>query len=97
MLFIIEVNRVARLASLTHQNIESLHDRIEEEGWTMLYLVEDEAVENGIWTSLHLEDGNLMSIIRRYVESYNIDIILIEKKNETKKIFVSSPIPVIGL
>jgi len=38
-----------------------------------------------------------MSIIRRYIESYNIDIILIEKKNETKKIFVSSPIPVIGL
>ena len=96
-LFVIEPSKISRLASLTHQKIDTLHKKIEEEGWRMLYLVEDEAVENGVWTSLHLEDGNMMNIIRKYIESYNINIIFTEKKDETKKIFVSSPIPIIGL
>ncbi len=96
VLFIIESNRIARLASLTHQKIDNLQSKIEEEGWRMLYLVEDEAVENGVRTSLHLEEGNLMTIIRKYIESYKIDFIITEKKSETKKIFVSVSVPVIG-
>jgi hypothetical protein len=97
VLFIIESNRISRLASFTHQKVANLHKKIEEQGWRILYLVEDEAAENSVWTSLHLEDGNMMNIIRKYVQSYNIDIIITERRKETRKIFVSSPTPVMGL
>lgn len=97
VLFIIESSRISRLASLTHQRVANLHKKLEEQGWRILYLIEDEAVENGVWTSLHLEDGNMMNIIRKYVQSYNIDIIITERKKETRKIFVASSTPVMGL
>jgi len=97
VLFVVESRRISRLASITHQKADTLHQRIEEQGWELLYSVEDEAVENGVWTSLHLEDGNAMKIIRKYVETYNINIILIKRNEEAKKIFVSSQVPVIGL
>jgi sensor histidine kinase regulating citrate/malate metabolism len=97
VLFIVESHRISRLASLTHQQTNTLHKKIEEQGWELLYTVEDEAVEIGVWTSLHLEEGNAMHIIKKYVDMYNINIILVERNDEAKKIFVSSPIPVIGL
>ncbi len=97
VLFVIEPHRISRLASLTRQKTENLYKKIEEDGWQMLYLVEDEAVDNGVWTSLHLEDGNTLQVIRKYVASYDINVILTERNNETKKLFVASPIPVIGL
>lgn len=97
VLFVIESNRISRLASLTHQKTDTLQRKIEEQGWELLYSVEDEAVENGVWTSLHVEDGNAMRVIKKYVETYNIDIIMVKKNEETKKIFVSSPVPVVGL
>jgi hypothetical protein len=96
-LFVIESNRISQLASLTHQKVDDLHRKLEEGGWGLLYSVEDEAVENGVWTSLHLEDGEIMGLIRKYIENYNIDVIIIKKKNDTKKIFLCSPVPVIGL
>lgn len=97
VLFIVEPDRVSRLASLTHQKVKVVHKKTEEEGWQLLYLLEDEAVENGVWTSLHLEDGNMLKVTNRYVEAYEIDALLIKRKQESKKIFVSSSIPVIGL
>jgi hypothetical protein len=97
VLFVIEPNRVARLASLTHQRVKIVYDKTEENGWQLLYLVEDEAVENGIWTSLHLEEGNLLELTMRYAETYQIDALMIKRKDESKKVFVSSSIPVIGL
>ncbi|MDH4210355.1 MAG: hypothetical protein OEV79_02785 [candidate division WOR-3 bacterium] len=97
VLFVIEPNRISRLASLTHQKVKVVYDKTEENGWQLLYLVEDEAVENGVWTSLHLEEGSLLDITKRYVDTYQIDALLIKRKDESKKIFVSSTIPVIGL
>jgi hypothetical protein len=97
VLFIIESSRISRLASLTHQKVANIQKKTEEQGWRVLYLIEDEAVENGVWTSLHLEDGNMMNIIRKYVQSYTIDIIITERRKETRKIFASSPTPVLGL
>ncbi len=97
VLFVIEPNRISRLASLTHQRVKVVYDKTEESGWQLLYLVEDEAVENGVWTSLHLEEGSLLDITNRYVDTYQIDALLIKRKDELKKIFVSSTIPVIGL
>jgi hypothetical protein len=96
-LFVVEPNRIARLASLTHQKVEVVHRKTEEEGWKLLYLLEDEAVENGVWTSLHLEEGSLMHLVSHYVESYDIDALLIKRRDECKKIFVSSSVPVFGL
>ncbi len=97
VLFVIEPDRVSRLASLTHQKVKVVHKKTEEDGWQLLYLLEDEAVENGVWTSLHLEDGNMLKVTNRYVEAYEIDALLIKRKQESKKIFVSSAITVIGL
>jgi len=97
VLFVLEEHRISKLASITHEHIDSIKQRIEEEGWEMLYLVEDEAVENGVRTSLHMENGLVTRVIRRYLENYKINLILIKKREETKKIFVSSSIPVIGL
>ena len=97
VLFIIETNKVARLARLTNQKTDTINQEIEEGGWKLLYLIEDEAVENDVWTSLHLENGNLMDVIKKYVEAYDINIVLTKRKDETQIIFVSSPVPVIGL
>ena len=96
-LYVIEPGRVSRLASLTHQKVKVVHNKTEEEGWKLLYLLEDEAVVNGVWTSLHLEEGNLLRMINHYIDSYGIDGLLFKRKDELKKIFVSSSIPVIGL
>lgn len=97
VLFVIEPNRISRLASITHQKVKVVYDNTEENGWQLLYLVEDEAVENGVWTSLHLEEGSLLEITKRYVETYQIDALLVKRKDEFKRLFVSCTIPVIGL
>lgn len=97
VLFVVEASRISRLASLTHQKTDTLQRKIEEQGWELLYSVEDEAVENGVWTSLHVEDGNAVRVVKKYVETYKIDVIMIKRHEETKKIFISSPVPVIGL
>jgi len=97
VLFVLEENRISKLASLTHEKITSIRQRIEEEGWEMLYLIEDEAVDQGVRTSLHLEEGLTMKVIKTYVESYDINMVMLKRREETKKIFVSSLVPVIGL
>jgi len=96
-LYVIEPGRVSRLASLTHQKVKVVHSKTEEEGWKLLYLLEDEAVDNGVWTSLHLEEGNLLRMVNHYIDTYSIDGLLFKRKDELKKVFVSSSIPVIGL
>ena len=97
VLFVLEESRISKLASLTHEKITSIRQRIEEEGWEMLYLIEDEAVDQGVRTSLHLEEGLTMKVIKTYVESYDINMVMLKRREETKKIFVSSLVPVIGL
>ncbi|MCX7995406.1 MAG: hypothetical protein N3A65_06515 [candidate division WOR-3 bacterium] len=97
VLFVLEEHRISKLASLTRENIELTRQRFEEEGWEMLYLVEDEAVENGVRTSLHMENGQVTRLIKKYVENYKINLILVRKREETKKIFVSAAVPVMGL
>ncbi len=97
VLFVVEASKISRLARLTHQKTDTLLQKIEEEGWQLLYLVEDEAVEKGVWTSLHLENGSVTNILKKYIEAYDINTVLVKRKDETKKIFVSSLVPVIGL
>lgn len=97
VLFVIEPNRIARLASLTQQKVKVVHNKTEEEGWKLLYLVEDDAVENGVWTSLHLEEGHLLQVVNHYIESYGIDAMLVKRKDEFKRIFITCSIPIVGL
>ncbi|OGC38848.1 hypothetical protein A2Y85_08800 [candidate division WOR-3 bacterium RBG_13_43_14] len=97
VLFVIDTHRINRLAQTLRQKIDDIYRTVEETGWQLLYLTEDEAVENGIWTSLHLEEGSLSNAVSRYVESYGIDIIIIKRKDEAKRIFINAPVPVIGL
>jgi len=97
VLFVIEDHRISKLASITRQKTDTIRQRIEEEGWEMLYLVEDEAVDSGVRTSLHLEDGLATNVIKKYIDNYKISLLLVRKRDETKKIFVSSSVPVMGL
>jgi hypothetical protein len=97
VLFVVETGRISRLARLTQKKSDTLRKKIEDEGWQLLYLIEDGADKAGIWTSLHLEDGIAMTIVKKYIDAYNVDAMLIKRKDETKNLFVSSTIPVIGL
>ncbi|KPL13775.1 hypothetical protein AMJ74_04610 [candidate division WOR_3 bacterium SM1_77] len=97
VLFVIEHNRIARLASLTQQKVKVVLNKTEEEGWKLLYLVEDDAVENGVWTSLHLEEGHLPQVANHYIESYGIDAMLVKRKDEFRRIFSTCPVPIVGL
>lgn len=97
VLFVVEDGRISKLASLTHEKIESVKQKIEEEGWEMLYLVEDEAVGQDVRTSLHLEDGLATRVMKKYIEAYSIDLVIVRKRDETKKIFATVQVPVIGL
>jgi hypothetical protein len=97
VLFVVETGRISRLARLTQKKSDTLRKKIEDEGWQLLYLIEDDADKAGIWTSLHLEDGIAMTIVKKYIDAYNVDAMLIKRKDETRNLFVSSTIPVIGL
>ena len=96
-LFVLDSTKTTRLARLTHQKTEVVRKKTEEDGWRLLYLVEDEAVSNGVWTSLHFEDGNVGTILKNYINSYKVDVVVVRKAEENKKLFVSAMVPVIGL
>lgn len=97
VLFVLEETRIGQVARMTREKSETIRQRIEEDGWEMLYLVEDEAVESGVRTSLHMEEGTAAGVIKKYVENYEIDALIIKRRDETRKLFISSPVPVIGL
>ena len=97
VLFVIDPHRVSRLARLTHQTTDTIYRKEEEEGWRLLYLVEDEAVGNGVWTSLHFEDGSAVNALKKYVDTYNIDLIALKRKDDHKRLFAASPVAVMGL
>jgi hypothetical protein len=97
VLFVVETGRISRLARLTQKKSDTLRKKIEDEGWQLLYLIEDDADKAGIWTSLHLEDGIATTIVKKYIDAYGVDAVLIKRKNEATRLFVSSTVPVIGL
>ncbi len=97
VLFVVETHKISRLANLTHQKIETLSKKAEEGGWQLLYLVEDAAVEQDVRTSLHLEYGSATHILKKYIDTYDINIVFTKRTDETKKIFGASQVPVIGL
>lgn len=96
-MFVIEPEQVAQAAVLAGVDAGAVRDATEEEGWKLLYLVEDDAVENGVWTSLHLMEGDPLELAMRHVETYQIDALLVRRKDGAQRIFVSSSVPVIGL
>jgi hypothetical protein len=97
VLFVLEPKKISRLSSITHRAYDALHKEIEEQGWQLLYLVEDEAVQNNVWTSLHLEEAVIASAVKKFIEAYAIDCIMVRRSDETKKLFLSCSVPVIGL
>ncbi len=97
VLFIIDSRRINRLGRKGRQKIDDIYRQAEETGWQLLYLTEDEAVENGVWTSLHFEEGNVTNSVNRYVESYGIDVIMVRRKDDMRRVFTDAPVSVIGL
>ena len=97
VLYVLEESRVAHIARLTRDKHDSIRQRLEEEGWEMLYLMEDEAVSGSVRTSLHLEEGSPVAVMKKFVDHYEIDALVVKRRDETKKLFIGSPIPVIGL
>lgn len=97
VLFVMEGYKISRLSRLTHQKIESIKSKIEEEGWQVLYLTEDEAVQHGVWASLHFEEGSIVTVLKKFIDMYKIDAVVLKRKDEFKKIFILSSVPVIGV
>lgn len=97
VLFVLEQKKISRLSSITHRTYKELHKEIEEQGWQLLYLVEDEAIQHNVWTSLHLEEGVMAGAVKKFIEAYGIDFVMVRRCDETKRIFLTSSIPIIGL
>jgi len=97
VLFVLEPKKVTRLSRMTRRSNDGVHKELSEQGWQLLYLVEDEAVENSVWTSLHMEEGILVSTVKKFAESYAIDCVYTRRSDETKRLFISCPAPIIGL
>lgn len=56
---------------------EDIRSQMEEEGWSYLYQIEDEAFEREVKVSLFLEEGEGISLVNSMVESYEIDMIVL--------------------
>ena len=97
VLFVLEPKKVSRLSRMTHRTNDVVHKDLSEQGWQALYLVEDEAVEHGVWTSLHMEEGSLISTVRKFAEAYTVDCVYTRRTDETKRLFLTCPVTVIGL
>jgi hypothetical protein len=97
VLFVLEPKKVSRISRMTHRINDKVHKELSEQGWQALYLVEDDAVEQGVWTSLHMEEGSLSSTVRKFVEAYSIDCVYTRRTDETKRLFLACPVPIIGL
>lgn len=97
VLFVLDSKKISRLSSITQRTYSVLHKEIEEQGWQLLYLVEDEALQQSVWTSLHLEEGVMVSAVKKFIEAYAIDCLMLRRSEETKKLFVPCSVPIIGL
>jgi hypothetical protein len=97
VLFVLEPKKVNRISRMIHRVNEVVHKELSEQGWQALYLVEDEAVAHSVWTSLHMEEGSLTSTVAKFVEAYAIDCVYTRRNDETKRLFVTCPAPIIGL
>lgn len=97
VLFILELKKVNRLSRMTRQSHDIVHKELSEQGWQLLYLVEDGAVEQSVWTSLHMEEGMLVSTVKKFIEAYKIDCVYTRRSDETKRLFLTCPVPIIGL
>jgi hypothetical protein len=97
VLFILEPRKISRLSQMTHRAYDALHKEIEEQGWQLLYLVEDETVQHGVWTSLHMEEGSMLSTLNKFIDAYAIDCVIVRRSEDTRRLFLSCSVPIIGL
>lgn len=94
VLFITEPSRKKKLASLTKRDIKLISEELEESGWQSLYLVEEEAFEKEVKTSLHYEEGPVFETAIEFIKNYGIQLLVIKNGEAAKKFAGTSPIPV---
>ncbi|MEO0226147.1 MAG: universal stress protein [candidate division WOR-3 bacterium] len=94
VLYIIEPSRKKKLATLTKRDLNLISKELEENGWQNLYMVEDQAFEKEVKTSLHYVDGLIFETVVEFIKDYGIQLLILNSGETAKKFAVASPVPV---
>ncbi len=77
VLYLLYSQRIEDKAKRLKKRAEEIRSEMEEEGWSYLYKIEDEAFEREVKVSLFLEEGEAISLINSMVESYEIGMVVL--------------------
>jgi nucleotide-binding universal stress UspA family protein len=82
-LHVVDVRAIETMARYGSESKEALLARSEENGWNLLYSLEEEAVEKLVRVALTLEEGTPQHVILDAAEKYQVDLIAIGKHRKT--------------
>jgi nucleotide-binding universal stress UspA family protein len=76
-LFVVDKEVVRTVASMRGLDEIDTAIQIEEEGWKYLYYLEDMAVNEGVKTAIFVEEGDFISILRKFVKEKDIELLIV--------------------
>lgn len=79
-LYIIDEHNVKRVAKLRGEDPVDTAIDMEEEGWKLLYHLEDMAINDGVKSNLSVEEGDPINTIRSQVRKNDIDMLIVGYK-----------------
>lgn len=83
-LYIIDKQSVKRIAKLRGEDPIDTAIEMEEEGWKLLYHLEDMAIDAGVKSNLNLEEGDPINAIKSHVKKQKIDMLIVGYKAPDK-------------
>jgi nucleotide-binding universal stress UspA family protein len=83
-LYIVDQQNVKRVAKLRGEDPLDTAIDMEEEGWKLLYHLEDMAIDVGVKSNLNLEEGDPVNSIRSQVKKFDIELLIVGYKSEKK-------------
>lgn len=81
-LYIVDQQNVKRVAKLRGEDPLDTAIDMEEEGWKLLYHLEDMAIDAGVKSNLNLEEGDPVNSIRSQVKKFDIELLIVGYKSE---------------
>ena len=79
-LYVIDEKSVKRISKLRGEDPLDTAIEMEEEGWKLLYHLEDMAINSGVKSKLNLEEGDPVNTIKRQVKKFDIDMVVLGYK-----------------
>ncbi|HMA63214.1 MAG TPA: universal stress protein [bacterium] len=79
-LYVIDEKSVKRISKLRGEDPLDTAIEMEEEGWKLLYHLEDMAINSGVKSKLNLEEGDPVNTIKRQVKKFDIDMVILGYK-----------------